>query len=126
MLKIILSAELSSLDDATNAIRTEHLRNALQLAGINYLDVNGVYKGVSEKSYITFIDNYDFEKLKTVKRLAFTDFKQECVLIIDNRNEARLLYNDKSLTHIGTWRRVDEPSDSDAYSFINGRFYEVR
>ena len=125
---IILSAELSTLPKEENSRRTDEMRERLVMGGfttpkLSFIEANGVYKGVREKSFMVEVKNhYDF---LWVTGLA-SSFSQESILMVDKRNQAALFYlKSKETEKLGTFHKIPKSvADTlDAYTETEGGYY---
>ena len=106
-MKFILSAELSNLSEKINRQRGLQLFKALKYHGFDFRAAEGCYKGSKEFSFMVWVDTP--EQASIIKRLAFNVYKQEAILVISDKNECSLLFNDrKTLDYIGMWTEVSE------------------
>jgi hypothetical protein len=120
-MRFILSAELSHLTEEQNVDRSIQLLNALRNADFAFKTCQGVYKGDSELSFL--VNCHGVEDNALIKRLAFTDFKQESILVIkETDSEAYLLYNDNRLEELGKFTEVSqsEAENNDNYTAMYG------
>ena len=106
----LFSAFLSDLPLDINTRRTLQLETALSNLQIPFELCEGVYKGTKEISFKADLSGYDNDTLvyvlRDIKRLAFNEFKQESILFINDKNECNLLFNDKTMQYLGTWRKI--------------------
>ena len=115
----LFSAFLSDLPLDINTRRTIQLETALTNLQIPFELCEGVYKGTKEISFKADLSGYDNDALvyvlRDIKRLAFNEFKQESILLINAKvdkygnikNECNLLFNDKTMQYLGLWTEVD-------------------
>ena len=128
----LFSAFLSDLPLDINTRRTIQLETALTNLQIPFELCEGVYNGTKEISFKADLSGYDNDTLvyvlRDIKRLAFNEFKQESILFINDKNECNLLFNDKTMQFLGTWKKLLEMnvihSDLDAYTIDSkGNYY---
>lgn len=114
----ILSAELETKSFEENERRTFKLNRLLFDKQCNYSPVNGKYKGRTERSYIVEVtpDNADL-----LKGIAFTEFEQESIAIVDPLNRSRLQYRDGSLGPVCRLKFHKETPEKGDYSVILGK-----
>lgn len=103
------------------AINTDSYENDIKaiqefLPNYNYsrLAMHGVYKGVSELSYIIEVD----DNLDDIQALA-NKYNQECILYLDNQREASLIHSDGKKEYIGSFRSASKQlaQTKDNYTF---------
>ena len=123
---IILSAELSSNDHATNDFNTHKLINKLRSHMILSNKATGVYKGSKEVSFVTLPKND--RELAYVKSVAFSDFNQESVLYQDKHGDAFLIYSCGKKEAIGQLRKLGTKNVDhlENYTIMNGDIYSTK
>lgn len=123
---ILLSAERSNLDSEVNQHNTNSMRYSLARLGLYFESVNGVYKGVSEDSFMVFgIQSKPmFDRIVNLAAL----FNQESILVVDSDSSARLEYLESGESvNIGTFTQVDSVLGLDAYTVTDdGKMYAVK
>lgn len=85
------------------------------------IQVDGVYNGKTEKSYVI----PDKVTIREILQVA-EHYNQECVLFVDRNNQACLIYPSISSTQeLGTWKEVSKEVAERNYShtFFNGKYY---
>lgn len=128
---VFLSGELSNLTDSENRERIAFLRSTLKLDGYNFTEVLGVsrqsrtYKGSSEVSFM--VECFSEETVNTLKRLAFGNYKQESIGILNPDSSFVLVYNDNRVESLGYLQQVPKKSIEllDNYSVIDGTVYST-
>ena len=115
--KIILSAELSSKGERENIWRTEELADCLNELGIDFKRCEGVYKGVSEASFML---DWSADTEEAVKELC-SSFDQECYLVTDRNGGALLVYTDRT-EYIGVMRASNVDPGTDAYTRVGDKY----
>lgn len=115
---IILSAELSTLSEFENTMRTNQLNNSLKSLGVSFKEIQGYYKNTKETSFVVVLDNNT--NLKTIQGLA-SHFNQECILFSDSDRVSKLVYPNGNETSIGTLKSVSkfEATKHDNYSYCS-------
>lgn len=120
---IILSAELDTMSPRNNYQRTELLDSMLQELKFPYKQIQGCYKGSTEQSFMVIVKNeIEYE---VVKDFAFKSFNQESILFRDYKGEASLLYQNGKTEVLGKFKQVDDVSNLDAYSVVNGEYWTI-
>lgn len=120
---LIISAELSGLDQYENTRRNNNLRDCLEDLGVKYKEAVGFYKGVPELSFVVLPKNI-LEKI-VVTDLALKKFQQESVLFQNNHGDAVLIYANGLTDNIGQLRKTDEiiALRQDSYTYMDGEYY---
>lgn len=120
---VILSAERSELNAFQNMGNTLEMKEALTRRSMEFIEVNGVYKGTKEKSFAVKMNSSgDIHWIKAVARF----FKQESVLAVDANKRAVLVFmGDNSGIELGTFHKVPKSvADSlEAYTETEDGFY---
>jgi len=119
---VILSAELSTETDESNAARTMQLREAL--SGFEFERADGCYKGTREASYIVRCPD---ERTYGALLLLGRAYSQESVLHVDHGGAAALVFlQDGARLPIGTFQQVSatEARALDAFTeTASGEFF---
>lgn len=119
----IISAYRPDRDFVSNRIAHDALRQLLQVAGYGIKQVDGVYKGQKEKSFVVVgaTDN-------AILSLAWT-FSQESVLKLHGDRHADLLYTNGVVEPLGKFVAVGQAEalkhDSYTYCPVNDTFYII-
>lgn len=115
---MILSAEYYTLSKSENEIRTNTLRSCLEIMGVDFEQVSGVYKGTSEVSFLCDVSDIDTQE--TIQNLAFDVFGQESVLHKEYDGFCELLYKDARVDYLGKVKQIteDEAKELDAYTIL--------
>jgi len=119
---ILISAELSSLTSPENDQRTSSLKNLLTNKKYNFGQVLGSYKGSLEKSFIVDASEDVVKPLQLIASV----FKQESILVVDELQNATLLYGNGKIEKIGTMSQVNSINGLGSWSLVNGLFYTVK
>lgn len=114
---IILSAELENLHPSENNTRTDRLEYMLNELRLPYKAIEGVYKGVSEASFLVVVK--DESEIECVTDLGLKSFGQESILFRDFKGQASLVFNNGITQDIGTFTRTTEVSE--CYSIVGGQ-----
>lgn len=102
---VILSAFKDSLSTEANMHRHAVVEETLTNNGYGFKQVEGVYKGTSELSYVVVYHTpaqYQF-LLNLAKAL-----EQECILDVDSQRDATLVYTTGDIVPIGRFLNVGE------------------
>ena len=120
---IILSAELSELNDSNNLHRSDLLESCLNSLNITFNESEGYYKGRKEVSFVTLPKNDD--ELQAIIDLAFINFSQESIIKQDTDGKTFIIYNDGDCQEIGRLKRVEthQIKEYDGYTRLNGVYY---
>ena len=105
--KFILSAERKELTPEANALRHAELGEKIKALGYHGIEVDGVYDGVAEKSWLVF--NPRDNKLRELA----AEYDQESTLFIDFENTATLGDRVGIALAVGKWTEVDDPGTRD-------------
>lgn len=109
----IFSANLSNLSTKDNHLRTREAYNTLLDLGLDFACVTGVFKGVTESSFLIFDGDNVESNVKTLSGL----YNQECYLVRDRDNEGYLVNNEGVRESIGTPKEVTREETISLESF---------
>lgn len=121
--RIIFSVEQANKSREENQFNNAEARRTLENFGMTFIEIQGVYKGTSEVSFMVFHSNKYVEQ--TVKQIVKT-YNQESILNIDSNNQAYLeFFNGEKNMELGRWNEVskDYAEKQKAYSVIQGRYF---
>ena len=123
---VVLSAERTEMSAELNAERTGDLEGRLVADNFSYDKAEGCYKGDKEVSFVVQVEN--FREVLMLLRMSH-DYQQECIMLVDARNKAFLLYNDKR-SMVGLGRLQTSPCEPlseyvDAYTKLGDTYYYV-
>lgn len=118
----IISAELSTLTPNENSLRTSSLENALKTKGYIYNEALGSYKGSLEKSFIIDASEDIIKDLMGLARF----FKQESILVVDELQNAVLMYSNGKNESIGQMNQINSAKGLESWTLVNGLFYTVK
>ena len=122
---IIISAELSSLQESVNKPRTKLLEDLLKVNSIPYKKSIGCYKGCTENSFVCAPKTLkQIEQLGTFSKA----FDQDSILFRTSTGGVYLCFNNGDKLRLGD--KLVSVSESkaksqDAYTFVDGRYYVV-
>lgn len=121
---IIFSGEKSNLSLETNRGITEHIKRMLQIYDIPFKEIEGVYDGVPEKSFLIV---GDVTARNVVGRIALAH-EQESILFVDQFRNTELHFLDGSaVINLGDWTEVseEEAKKTEAFSkdISTGKYY---
>lgn len=123
---ILLSAERSELSTELNQHNTNALRYSLSTLGLYFESVKGMYKGVSEESFMVFgvTSNLMLNRIMGLANL----FNQESILTVGLNRDANLVYlEDGRKEHLGAFDQVSSTLGLDAYIVLDdGTTYAVQ
>lgn len=88
---VVLSA-CRGVDATTDALATAELSSRLTHECFEFDRAEGCYKGVKEVSFV--VQAGSFQEVLEVMQMS-ADFEQESVMLVDARNKAYILFNDK-------------------------------
>ena len=129
-LRVFVSVELSTRSNHDNTMETLYAKDALELLGLPFKQVDGMYNGVAERSFML-----SGEVGQNMALILAELNNQESILLVDDNNDATLVYlrdaaGDKVWREevLGKFVEVDanEALESTAYSKIDGKYYMVK
>ena len=122
---VILSAELEGNTVLGNLLATNNLESCLDDLGLQYKQVEGCYKGVSEVSFMVMTPCES--TLEVVKDLGLKSFGQESVLFRGYDGRCVLYYGDGGIERLGTFKQVSqsEALQNDAYTLVDGKYWII-
>lgn len=126
--KVIFSVYQNDVNPMLNQLAHATTLKTLDLLNIEYMEVDGVYKGVAEKSILLQSHDYErnFKNIEKAKTIA-SDFNQESILAIENDDTAQLYYlAEDRIETVGKWVEVDTVDNLDGFSVIEGRKFTIR
>ena len=100
----------STLEENTH--RHVTVREFLDAESIKYIEVEGVYKGDHERSFLVS----DTDRSRAIVENAAISYGQECILFVDANKNADLVYQDGTRESIGKWGRVGSNESPDSYT----------
>lgn len=107
-------------------VRTDKLRKYINSFKMSFEEVEGCYKGQTEKSFKVKLDPSNTDRLIDLMIIA-EYFKQESIMRVQDSGDAELIYIDsKQVEYIGKFQEVESIEGLDAYSVIDGKFYSVK
>jgi hypothetical protein len=122
---VILSAYLSNATELTNLINSARMHDRLEHHyHVHAIPAIGVYHSDAEQAYV--IHTNSSHTVGDIKRLGLEVYKQECVLVSNNRKHDVQLHNsDCTTTHIGHGFkcRQNAPKGATSYTILNGCDY---
>lgn len=116
---IIFSVFKNTTSEATNHSIHSKVAAFLMAADIDFTEVNGVYKGHSELSFVVSHSERRLVEILVEK------FSQESFLLIRGNGYTYLEYADGSSDRLGKWSEVSEAQakEQDAYTEVDGTYY---
>lgn len=119
---VLMSAELSTLNQTQNNDRTAELERLMLEKGLKFGPATGSYKGTLEKSFV--IDASE-DILPVVDELA-RKFGQESVLVVDENQKATLIFSDGKKEVLGQMMAVDHENAGENWTLVNGQYFTVK
>mgnify|MGYP001589930196 CR=1 FL=1 len=121
---VFFSAELSNMSSIDRVQATQTLKDILIKEHIEFLEVNGRYGGINERSLVV-----GMHRLPRIRELA-RQFKQDSIMLLFNDERVSLEYtSDGHKEAIGIFKEVskEEANQAHAYSEIvaSKRFFIV-
>lgn len=127
MKTVFLSAFNSGLDFQQNLTAHRQLREVLYdrmlLLG-QVSNVFGRYNGTDELSFR--VSNLDDDAANILAEVAFKEFYQESILVVESDGSAYLRYQNGYIKPLGIMTQVDSVEGLDAYSEVDDKFYTVK
>lgn len=122
---VILSAELSELNNSVNQSRTELLNSMLQDIKLPYSESVGYWDGELEYSFVVIVKNK--EDIDTLKDFAFKSFGQDAILHQDSNQMAHIINRDGSSMLAGRLEEVpaNKVDKLQGYTIMNNKVYTV-
>ena len=125
----ILSAEKSGLEYRDNYRRTAQLQTMMEVAGLKFTTVNGVYKRVGETSLIIHPNGESAEAVRRLVKQAANNFQQDSVLEMNSTGHAWLLFprsnDEKYLGKMIVSKQVDPAKVSGYTALPNGGYLHL-
>ena len=122
---VMLSAYQAGNSELTNLLNTERMQDRLEHHyHVHAIRAVGVYNGGAEQSFI--IHTNSSHTMSDIKRLGLEVYKQECVLVSNNRKHDIQLHNsDATTSHIGHGFKCQDkaPKGATSYTVLNGCDY---
>lgn len=121
---VIVSCFQSRFTVDQNESEHAYLRGTLDAMKVRYIEVDGKYKGTTEKALVLSFDN-----LNLARQIALSQ-KQESILIVNNDGSCELEFTlDGNRQHLGHWVDCDAKTAAtlDAYTFepVTQRYFRV-
>lgn len=129
----IISAKLPRYSDEANAARTRALESQLRGRNLNFLPVQGCYKGQRERSFLVLCDGLDTERGRAFNLCALLAerYGQESILYVDGGRYASLAVIKTGgrlgsrEVPLGRWREVADVEGRDAYTITPDNRYWI-
>ena len=121
---VLISAERATLDDETNALRTERLACRLKREGIPCERGRGTWGGRSEAVFAVPCDGPRLLRLAAIAE----EFQQDALLWVDALGGALLYWlADMTVEPLGSWREVTEAEAKVAgdWTELGGRYWRA-
>lgn len=114
---IYISGYCDLYDEEDNKLNHEKMRSDLEEMKYNFLEAEGSYEGVKEKSFVVVGDNnLDIYMLRELA----TNYNQESILVEYSDNRCELYFTIGDIETIGKMKEVDENTalSNKDYSYI--------
>lgn len=111
--------------NSNDHVNTNALKATLIDLGATFEEVEGCYKGVTEKSFKVKFEAEKGISLMKVSELA-KFYNQESILVQWSNNSCTLIYMNGNIEGIGIMEEVDSTEGLDAYSIINGKIFTIK
>lgn len=123
----IISAERANLRPEVNKAYMRELAGHLWLMDVQVKEVDGMYKGVAEKSF--YVKGHRPDLLDQLLEIA-KQYGQECILAVDTEehNAAYFIQPDGTTDYVGRFEPIMETqlSQYDGYSRIGDTFFTIK
>lgn len=121
---IVMSAERTGKPASVNLRNTFALVDIVESMGFEYQVGIGRYSGTPENCVLIGVPRHRYDDAITMAMSLMNGYGQECILLVDDYRNGRLIFPDGMSTYIGEWRQVTsaEAATTD-HTEINGEFF---
>ena len=121
---IVMSAERTEKPASVNLRNTFALVDIVESMGFEYQVGVGRYSGTPENCVLIGIPTHRYDDAITMAMYLMNGYSQECILLVDDRRNGRLIFPDGMSTPIGEWRQItSEEASTVDHTEINGEFF---
>lgn len=121
---IVMSAERADKTASVNLRNTFALVGIVERMGFEYQVGVGRYGGTPENCVLIGFPRHRYDDAITLAMSLMKGYSQECILLVDDQRNGRLIYPDGMCTPIGEWRCVtSEEAAAIDHTEINGEFF---
>lgn len=121
---IVMSAERHDKSASVNLRNTFALVDIVESTGFEYQVGVGRYSGTPENCVLIGVPEHRYDDAITMAMSLMKGYSQECILLVDDRRNGRLISQDGMSTPIGEWRQItSEEAATIDHTEINGEFF---
>lgn len=121
---IVMSAERHEKSASVNLRNTFALVDIVESMGFEYQVGVGRYSGTPENCVLIGVPAHRYDDAITMAMSLMKGYSQECILLVDDRRNGRLIFPDGMSTPIGEWRCISsEEATTIDHTEINGEFF---
>lgn len=121
---IVISAERAEKPSIVNLRNTFSLMDIVESMGFEYQVGVGRYSGTPENCVLIGVPVHRYDGAITMAMSLMKLYSQECILLVDDRHNGRLIFQDGMSTPIGEWRQItSEEAATIDHTEINGEFF---
>lgn len=119
---VLFSVYQENMPKICNESNHELHINLFTRKGLSFKEVEGIYQGIKEKSFLMIVNNND--DFDYIKHTAFRLYKQECIICRDSQNNWYLLSRKGKETSFerGLW----SDTETDNCTRIDGKYFVLR
>lgn len=121
---IVMSAERTEKPASVNLRNTFELAAIVESMGFEYQVGVGRYGGTPENCVIIGFPRHRYDDATTMAMSLMKVYSQECILLLDDQRNGRLIYQDGMGAPIGKWRKItSEVATTIDHTEINGECF---
>lgn len=121
---IVMSAERHEKPASVNLRNTFALVDIMESMGLECQVGVGRYSGTPENCVLIGVPKHRYDDAITMAMSLMNGYSQECILLVDDRRNGRLIFPDGMSTPIGEWRQItSEEAATIDHTEINGEFF---
>lgn len=121
---IVMSAERAEKSASVNLRHTFALVDLVERMGFEYQVGVGRYSGTPENCVLIGVPAHRYDDAITMAMSLMKRYSQECILLVDDQRNGRLIFPDGMSTPIGEWRQItSEEAATIDHTEINGEFF---
>lgn len=121
---IVMSAERTEKPAEVNLRNTVALVDLVRSMGFEYQAGVGRYSGTPENCVVIGVPRHRYDGAITMAVALMKVYKQECILLVDDGHNGRLIFPDGMSTPVGQWRQItSEVAATIDHTEINGEFF---
>lgn len=121
---IVMSAERAEKSASVNLRNTFALVDIVESMGFEYQVGIGRYNGTPENCVLVGVPAHRYDDAITMAMSLMNGYSQECILLVDDWRNGRLIFPDGMSAYIGEWRQItSEEAATIDHTEINGEFF---